>query len=129
MQEQNGLTPAEQELELAMKSLSPSATRIDPVAAAFDAGRRSSQKYVRLWRAAAVFILLIGAGSWLAPARHITVVRPHEVSEPAIALQPSQPPAAESLQALQQTVSEKGLDGLPAANVPTVHILRVEDSF
>jgi hypothetical protein len=127
MQEQDGLTPGERELELAMKSLSPIAARIDPIAAAFAAGRRSGHKHIYLWRATAVLMLLVGAGSWLAPARRNVVVQPHEFSEPAVALQP--PPAAESLQVLQRTVLEKGLDGLPAENIPAVRVLRAEDIF
>jgi hypothetical protein len=132
MQDQNGLTPDERELELAMKSLSPAAVRIDPISAAFAAGLRSGRRPMRLWRAAALFMLLIGAGSWLAPFRHPVVVQPHDHFEPAIALQtPAEPRplAAESVQMLQQIVSEKGLDGLPAANIPAVHILRVGDIF
>jgi hypothetical protein len=127
MQDQNGLTPGERELESAMKSLSPAAARIDPIAAAFAAGQRSGRRPVRLWRAAAVLMLLIGAGSWLAPIRHSVVVEPHEFSEPVVVLRP--PPAAESLQVLQQTVFEKGLDALPTENIPAIRVLHPEDIF
>jgi hypothetical protein len=131
MQEQNGLTPAEQELELAMKSLSPTAARIDPITAAFAAGRRSAQRPMHLWRASAVLMLLLSAGSWFAPARRNAPVRPREFSEPAVAIQasPAEPLAAESMQLLEQTVREKGLDGLPAANIPAVHEVNADDIF
>jgi hypothetical protein len=130
MQEQDGLTPGERELELAMKSLSPAAARIDPIAAALAAGRRSGRRQLRLWRAAAVFMLLIGVGSWLAPARRSAVVPPHDFSEPVVAFRPpAEPLAAESVQALQEAMREKGPDGLPAANIPTVRILRAGDVF
>jgi hypothetical protein len=136
MQEQDGLTPdgltlGERELESAMKSLSPSAARIDPVAAAFTAGRRSGQRPMHLWRAAAVLMLLVSAGSWFAPARRNVAVQPQQFSEPAVAIQPSppEPLAAESLQVLQETVREKGLDGLPAENIPAVHVLHADDIF
>jgi hypothetical protein len=136
MQEQDGLTPdgltpGERELELAMRSLSPSATRIDPIAAAFAAGRRSGQRPMHLWRAAAVLMLLVSAGSWLAPARRNAIVQPQQFSEPAVAIQPSrsEPLAAESMQVLEQTVREKGLDGLPAENIPAVHVLHPDDIF
>jgi hypothetical protein len=135
MQEQDGLTPdglspADHELESAMKSLSPMATRIDPIAAAFAAGRRSGRGHIQLWRAAAVLMLLIGAGSWLAPVRQSVVVQPDDLSEPTIAIQqPPPPPAAESMQVLEQTVREKGLDGLPAANIPAVHEVHADDIF
>jgi hypothetical protein len=130
MQEQDGLTPGERELERAMKSLSPSAPGIDPITAAFTAGQRSTQKHIHVWRAAAALMLVIGAASWLMPARHAAVVQPHEFSETNVAIQfPPQPPAPQSLQALQQVVNEKGLDALPAANIPTVHLLRIGDAF
>jgi len=133
MQEQDGLTPGERELELAMKSLSPAAARIDPIAAALAAGHRSARRQLRLWRAAAVFMLLIGVGSWLTRARHVAVVPPHDFSEPAVAFrpppEPAKPPAAESVLVLQEAVLEKGLDGLPAANIPTVRVLRAGDIF
>lgn len=133
MQEQNGLNPDQRELESALRSLVPAARRIDPIAAAFAAGRGSGRRQLHLWQAGAVLMLLIGAGSWLAPARHGAVVQSHDLPEPTVALRPPPPPAeplaAESLQALQETVREKGLDGLPAANIPTVHILHAGDNF
>ncbi len=127
----DGLTPGERELELAMKSLSPSAARIDPIAAAFAAGRRTGQRPMRIWRAAAILMLLVGVGSWLVPVRHNVAIQPREISEPAVAIQPSRPEplAAESLQVLEQTVREKGLDGLPAENIPAVHVLHPDDIF
>jgi hypothetical protein len=126
----HGLSPGARELELAMKSLSPAAARIDGIAAAFAAGRRSGERPMRVWRAAAVLMLLVGAGSWLMPARHNAAVPSQEFS-PAIAIEPSPaaPLAAESLQVLQQTVREKGLDGLPAENIPAVHVINAEDIF
>jgi hypothetical protein len=71
MQNQNELTPAERELELALKSLRPVASRIDPVAAALTAKRRASHRRVRLWQAAAAaaiggFAVWMAAG-WRAP--------------------------------------------------------------
>jgi hypothetical protein len=131
MQEQDGLSPGEIELELTLRSLNPAAARIDPIAAAFAAGRRSGQRPMRIWRAAAVLMLLISAGSWLAPERRNTAIPPQQFSEPAVAIQPSppEPLAAESLQVLQETVREKGLDGLPAENIPAVHVLNADDIF
>jgi hypothetical protein len=107
------------------------AAQIDPIAAAFDAGLRSGRRPMHLWRAVAVLMLLIGAGNWLTPARRNAVVRPDNLSEPVIAIQqpPPPPPAAESLRVLQQMVSEKGLDSLPAENIPAVHFLHAEDIF
>jgi hypothetical protein len=70
MQNQNELTPAERELELALKSLRPAASRIDPVAAALAARRRASHRRVRLWQAAAAAIgglAIWMAAEWRAP--------------------------------------------------------------
>jgi hypothetical protein len=65
MQNQNELTPAERELELALKSLRPVASRIDPVAAALAARRRASHRRVRLWQAAAAAVI-VAVGLWAA---------------------------------------------------------------
>ena len=68
MQDEAGLDPPERELELALRSLAPAVARIDPVSAAFEAGRRSSRRQVRLWQSAVAALLLVSAGSWLIPA-------------------------------------------------------------
>ena len=49
--EPRGLNPAQREVEGALRSLAPASARVDPVAAAFDAGRRSTRGRVRVWRA------------------------------------------------------------------------------
>ena len=46
MQEQNGLTPQEQELELALQSLTPTSGELSPLSAAFAAGRRSARRQI-----------------------------------------------------------------------------------
>src|SRR5688572_26113893 len=67
MQEQDGLNPADRELEMALKSLTPAPTGIDAIAAAYSAGRRAAQHQLNLWRSAAAAMLLIGAGIWIIP--------------------------------------------------------------
>src|SRR5438477_10615615 len=86
MPEPEGLTPAQRELESALKSLAPAMARVDPVAAAFIAGRRSSQFQVHVWRAAAAIILLIGAVAVLMPPMRSSTV-------PALVAVPTPSPA------------------------------------
>jgi hypothetical protein len=139
--EQNDLTPADRELEAALKSLAPSrATRLDPVAAAFAAGSRSAQRQVRFWQSAAAAVVMIGVGSWLVPFGHRANVAPPPPlvatsPPPAIAVATTAPPsppaslASQSLVTLQHAVYENGVDGLPQTQLPTVRDLRVTDLF
>ena len=132
--EPTDLTPADRELEAALKSLAPSRTTdIDPVAAAFAAGSRSARRQVRFWRSAAAAVLVIGIGSWLIPfdrAPHppptLATVPPPPV---VIAAAPPAPPGSHSLVALQHVVHEKGVDGLPTTEAPTVRNFRLTDLF
>ena len=70
MQEQQGLTPAQQELEGALKSLIPASGQIDPIAAAFGAGRAAARRQIRAWQSVTGLLLLVAAGSWLLPVSH-----------------------------------------------------------
>jgi hypothetical protein len=132
-----GLKPGQRELERALRSLAPRAPRVDPVAAAFDAGRRSSRRHVQLWRSAAAALLLIAGGSWLIPIgrRGADVTRPVSPgSTLVIHMRPLQPAPAqplpdESLIMLQQAMREKGLDGLPAPRLPAVRPVAAGDLF
>ena len=65
MQETNELSPAEREVEEALRSLAPVAMRVDAVGAALEAGRRSARRQLRLWRAMAAAAILIGVSGWL----------------------------------------------------------------
>ena len=131
------LTPAERELEAALKSLSPKQTPgVDPIAAAFAAGARSARTQVRLWQSAAAAVLLVAIGSWLIPAggndrsRTVVVTPPPEtvavVTSAPVALPP---PSSHSVLMLQQTVRDRGVDGLPETELPTIRNLRVADFF
>jgi hypothetical protein len=66
MFEQDSLTPAEQELELALRSLRPAPARID-LTAALAAGPRTAARRKQLWTMAVAATALVAAGSaWLA---------------------------------------------------------------
>jgi hypothetical protein len=133
MQEPDGLNDGQRELESALKSLHPAAARIDPIVAAFTAGRKSSRHQLHLWRSATVLILLVCAASWLMPLKRNAAVQPRDFSESNIALrspQPSpEPLAPQSLQALQQTVRDQGLDALPATKLPDVQLINLNNTF
>ena len=62
MSDQDELNPAERELEAALKSLTPRAARLDPVAAAYSAGQRSARREVRGWRVATAAMALVALG-------------------------------------------------------------------
>jgi hypothetical protein len=118
-----GLNSAQREVEGALRSLAPANASVDPVAAAFDAGRHSTRGQVRMWRSAAAVLLLIGAGSWLVPTgrRGAEVTPPVSPGSSSFVIHtrpqrtvPTQPLADESLLMLEQVVRDKGMDGLPA---------------
>src|SRR5262249_21993681 len=108
MSEQDELNPAERELEAAMKSLRPVMTRLDPVSAAYEAGRRSCRSEVRVWRAAAAALALVGAGVWLLPgAQRLVAVKQMQVP-PVIAISRESAPIAEqSMAMLRKAIWEK----------------------
>ena len=128
------LTPAERELEGALKSLSPKRPAgIDPIAAAFAAGRRSARTQVRLWQSAAAAVLMIAVGSWLIPPGQprtvmVSTARPETVAVVTSAPM-SLPPSGQSMLMLQQAVRERGVEGLPETELPTIRHLRVADFF
>jgi hypothetical protein len=125
MPEQDGLNPAERELEEALRSLAPVAARIDSVSAAFEAGRRSTRRQVHLWRAATAAALLIGVGSWLIPIGPSYETSVQIVDSGATPL--VQPLAAQSVTMLQAAYRNEGLAGLPPTQLPTVGSGRLGD--
>jgi hypothetical protein len=93
------LTPAERELEMALRSLRPTAARINPVAAALAAGRRTAPDRLRFWpMAAAAAAVVIGGGAWLTLAlrapmqdrveRHAIVIEPNLAADDQSPLEP-----------------------------------------
>jgi hypothetical protein len=120
MSEQDGLNPAERELEGALRRLAPAAARIDPVAAAFEAGRRSTRGRVRLWQSIAAAMVIVTVGTWLIPLRTIKLGGRLEVASTPTAegFPAARPPSDQSLLMLRQAVWERGVDGLPAVALP-----------
>src|SRR4051794_8269706 len=110
--------PDQVAFEQSLRGMSPAAVRLDPIAAAFAAGQGSMRRRLRLWQstAAAAAILLLGAGSWSIHVQRNVPIAPSTV----LAVAPlTSPPSAtlseQSLIMLQQSVREKGIEGLPAA--------------
>jgi hypothetical protein len=94
MSDEDELTPAELELETALRSLRPTPARINPVAASI-AGRRTARRRTVPGRlrflqiAAAAAAIAVGGGAWLALGPHgqmpDRVERQPPVSEPDLA--------------------------------------------
>lgn len=128
----NDLTPAQRQLESALKSVAPKSVRVDAVAAAYAAGRRSARRQARFWQVAAALLFLATSVSWLAPARHAAdVAINYSASSPVEPRHPSpvRPFSNQSLFVLQATVQAKGIDALPPTDVPAVQSVQPVTNF
>jgi hypothetical protein len=123
--EPNGLSDQERELESALRSVVPAAARIDPISAAFTAGRRSGARVVRAWQSAAAAMLLLAIGIRFLPATHHVAIEPINPSTIIVAMEA---PAPQSVEALQIAIREKGVDALPATSVPAVQLLNANNA-
>jgi hypothetical protein len=128
MSEQDELNPAERELEAALKSLTPRATRLDPVAAAYSAGQLSARREVRRWRVATAAMALVGAGAWLFPVGQ-NLLGERQVSVPVVvAVSPEIRPVSEqSIVMLQKAVWEKGVDGLAPVQPAPIKVMHIDE--
>ena len=132
----NDLNAADRELEAALRSLAPSrASGINAIDAAYAAGNRAARRHIRLWQSAAAAMLLVAVGSWIpltvsrtAPSSVIATA-PNPVVTVASTAPVVSPPPQHSLLMLQEAVRERGVDGLPATELPTIRNLRVADFF
>jgi hypothetical protein len=131
MSQQDGLTPELAALSEALKTLKPTPARVDPVAAAFAAGRRSALRPLRVWQSIAAAVLVAGTATSLLSlhrdAMNPPTVKPVIVqsSEP---LPSAQPMSAQSLLALQATVSRDGIDALPVSDIPSSNAMNATNS-
>jgi hypothetical protein len=128
MQEPDGLNTTQRELELALRSVAPTAVRVDPVSAAFAAGKASGRRQVWFWRTASVLILAGGIGVRLIPGRDVV---PSDRSGPIVVVQRGAPEAPafgdQSVMMLQRAMDRHGADGLPAAQLCPVQTLHAGD--
>lgn len=131
MQDQTPLTPAQRELEQAFRSAAPSAARLDPLAAAFTAGRRSTRRQLRTWQSATALALLVAITPHFLP----TTNHPAPKSEPTLLTASTTPPTPiapvtdQSILVLQESVTQRGLDGLPPRRAPILRPLHANDKL
>jgi hypothetical protein len=126
------VNPEHLELETALMTIAPCAARLDPVAAAFEAGRRSQRRQANLWRSAAAALLLAGLALWMFPNRVVPPAQQDRTGSTIASRQstaPAEPLADQSLLMLQAVVREGGLDRLPTADPPPVRAFRPGDLF
>ena len=112
------------DIEARLKALSPVAGRIDPIAAAFAAGKKSAA--VR-WRAITAMLVVAAVMPWCLPKTKSIPTAP--TAEVAIAPVHIDPPPPENVWQLREAVLEKGLDGLPQAPVANVRTMRAMDAL
>ena len=124
MSDQDELNPAERELEAALKSLTPRAARLDPVAAAYSAGQLSARR----WRVATAAMALVGIAAWLPPAGKYWTIR-QEVGVPVVvAVSPEMRPVSEqSMVMLQKAMWEKGVDGLAPVQPAPTRVMHIDE--
>lgn len=129
--------PAASDVEAALRSLAPALGNVDPLAAAYAAGRTGRRRELFAWRAAAVVALGIGTVGWLNPANRggggDVVVHRDGPTTPVLASTPMSvtPPVAgaQSVLVMQRALTEGGLQALPAVPAPSILNLRNKDLF
>jgi hypothetical protein len=138
----------DREFERAMRALSPArggsgggVRAVDPIAAAFAAGQRSSRGALRIWQSATAAAVVVASGalltSTISPSTSL-----HAPSNPnalvVVATSPapteshsessSPAPSEQSLIMLLQAVRDRGVDGLPVSRfAPPSSIRRAND--
>ena len=128
MSDQDALNPAELELEAALKSLSPVATRLDSMSAAYEAGRRSMRSQVRVWQAAAAVLTFVGAGLSLVPREgQLVAVEKGRVPTVVVVSRESAPMSEQSMVMLRKAIWEKGVDGMSPVQLAPTKVIHVDD--
>jgi hypothetical protein len=129
MQERDGLNAERRELELALRSVVPRSVRVDPVSAAFAAGKASGGRKVRFWRATTALVLAAGISIRFLPASRSVVETAHDGSTSVV--MPQQPPETSASDAsvliLQRAIENHGAEGLPAPRLCPVQPLHAGD--
>jgi hypothetical protein len=129
-EQHNNLSPADRELEAALKSLAPAAALgIDAIAAAFVAGQRAKRREIFAWRCATAATLFV-VGALLATLTS-TLHSPggqfseHGTGSLAAYREPVAAPYTapqQSVLILNETVRQRGIEGLPAPRFPTAQL-------
>jgi hypothetical protein len=128
------LSGADRELEAALASLSPDrSSGLDPIAAAFDAGRHDADRRMRIWQGASLLsgslaaVVMIVAGMHSAAPRDAVHNAPIAIVSNDVT--PFERPSDESILRLRQRVLAGGLDSLPPARVVRVPSLNPREIF
>jgi hypothetical protein len=121
MQEQDPLAAA-------LKSLSPVAAKIDPLAAAFEAGQKTGARRTHAWQMATAVSLALCAGAWVWPAGE-----PPEKQAVAVVAhveeRPLGPISQQSILYLQEAVLRRGMDGMPRPDVASAGEVNVRELY
>jgi hypothetical protein len=129
------LSPAQRELEAALRSLSPAPREVDAIAAAYEAGRRSMRWRLHAWQSAAALVLIALGATWITsslPSDERAMPAPIAAGPRVLVLKTTAPvaqPNQATLLMLERAVSDAGLDGLPASPLPTAPPLRTAEMF
>jgi hypothetical protein len=129
MQNTDGLTPMDRELEAALGGLRIAPAAISRDGVIFDAGRASARRRSRLWQGSSCILalLLLASVVWrptpTAPQRPAETVAQHPVDISPAALSAASTQAIDSEQVrafrrylrMRQAVLERGVDALPAS--------------
>jgi hypothetical protein len=115
-------------LAAALKSLAPAAAKIDPVAAAFAAGRKTGARRAHVWQAATALSLALCAAAWVWPAsqppeKQSVTVAAH------VAERPPGPVSEQSILYLQEVVLRRGVDGMPRPDVASAGRVNVQELY
>lgn len=108
MQQDNQLTPAERELEEALRQLHPAGHAIDRDRLMFTAGLRTAQRGQRRWQAATATLTVLLAASWalrLAVPAAPPVAEAPPPAAPAVEVAEVKPPPLPPLPPLRQEVA------------------------
>ena len=131
--QEDGLNPEQRELERVLRSLSPTSARLDPIAAAFEAGRKVRQRQTRAWVSACVMLFLVQCASlvWMRFNNVAPWSRPVEQASIPRQLQPASAPAhpMPTLLLLENVVDKQGLDRLPTTDLPTAPAIDAKDQI
>jgi hypothetical protein len=139
-QQDDNLSPADRELEAALMSLVPAAALgIDAIAAAFAAGQRSTRRQVFAWRCATAATMFAAVALWATwSVQTFRDQFPEQSSRSSIAYHAAPTPAPaptyttaaqQSVLILNQAVRERGIDGLPAPQLPAARVDAPMDLF
>jgi hypothetical protein len=134
MQSDDELEPGQSELAEALESLAPAGARLDPLAAAIEAGRRSVTTQLRLWQGTSVAVTLLCVVLLSVLQIRVQQSSPRSATiAPQLAMRHTNQPV-ESLSdltelRLEQAALRGGLDALPPVDRARAPDIKASDIF